>query len=167
MKIACQASAGLSVSARISIARAVRIGCRVDDVKPISALDAVIFQTSQRNWGVPAELKNAIDYLFHEWRGKPALIVTMGGTGGNQAREHLTTSLTGIGMKMVPEGVSLKFPSREFVMDYSFGGEKQLELDGTRSDGLWSAEREVLAAKFEELVALLKKPITVRSTLDF
>lgn len=41
MKIACQASAGLSVSARMSMARAVRIGCRVDDVNPVLALDAV------------------------------------------------------------------------------------------------------------------------------
>lgn len=41
----------------------------------IAGYDAFIFLSAQRNWGIPAELKNAIDYLFHEWKGKPALII--------------------------------------------------------------------------------------------
>jgi len=34
-------------------------------------------------------LKNAIDHLYHEWRDKPAVIVTYGGHGGTKCSEQL------------------------------------------------------------------------------
>ena len=43
----------------------------------------------QYNGGYPAALKNAIDHLFTEWAGKPALIVTFGGHGGGRGGEQL------------------------------------------------------------------------------
>ncbi|BDD59077.1 hypothetical protein MAP00_004315 [Monascus purpureus] len=46
--------------------------------------DAFIFITPQYNWSIPASLKNALDYLFHEWTGKPAGIVSYGGRGGGE-----------------------------------------------------------------------------------
>ncbi|KAJ5583044.1 NADPH-dependent FMN reductase [Penicillium sp. DV-2018c] len=51
--------------------------------------DAFIFVTPQYNWSIPASLKNALDYLFHEWKGKPAGIVSYGGRGGGKAADHL------------------------------------------------------------------------------
>ncbi|KAJ5129879.1 NADPH-dependent FMN reductase [Penicillium bovifimosum] len=48
--------------------------------------DAFIFVTPQYNWSIPASLKNALDYLFHEWKGKPAGIVSYGGRGGGRRR---------------------------------------------------------------------------------
>lgn len=43
----------------------------------------------QYNWGYPAALKNAIDYLYHEWKGKPAAIVSYGTRGGGKAAAQL------------------------------------------------------------------------------
>ena len=43
----------------------------------------------QYNWGYPASLKNALDYLFPEWNGKPAGIISYGGRGGGKAAAHL------------------------------------------------------------------------------
>ena len=45
--------------------------------------------SAQYNWGYPAALKNAIDYLYHEWKGKPAAIISYGTRGGGKAAEQL------------------------------------------------------------------------------
>lgn len=43
----------------------------------------------QYNWGYPAALKNALDYLYHEWLGKPAVVITYGTRGGGKAAAQL------------------------------------------------------------------------------
>jgi NAD(P)H-dependent FMN reductase len=65
----------------------------------IQQYDAFIFVTPQYNWSIPASLKNALDYLFHEWAGKPVGIVTYGGRGGGKAGGHLQSILTGLRMR--------------------------------------------------------------------
>ncbi|KAJ5671584.1 hypothetical protein N7507_000711 [Penicillium longicatenatum] len=50
--------------------------------KVVRQYDAFIFVTPQYNWSIPASLKNALDYLFFEWKGKPAGIVSYGSRGG-------------------------------------------------------------------------------------
>ncbi|KAI0629099.1 flavoprotein-like protein [Trametes polyzona] len=59
--------------------------------------DAFVFVTPQYNWSVPASLKNAPDYLFHEWVSKPAAI----------AADHLRTILLGLRMSPIPTSVAL------------------------------------------------------------
>jgi NADPH-dependent FMN reductase len=44
--------------------------------------DAFVFVSSYCNWGMHTELKNDIDYLYHEWKDKPAMIVTYSGHSG-------------------------------------------------------------------------------------
>ncbi len=65
----------------------------------ILAEDGFIFVTPQYNWGYPAPLKNAIDYLFKEWNDKHALIISYGGRGGGKAASQLKEVLSG-GCKM-------------------------------------------------------------------
>ncbi|KAJ5171751.1 NADPH-dependent FMN reductase [Penicillium capsulatum] len=67
----------------------------------VSRYDAFIFVTPQYNWSIPASLKNALDYLFHEWKGKAAGIVSYGSRGGGKAAEHLRGILTGLRMRVV------------------------------------------------------------------
>jgi NAD(P)H-dependent FMN reductase len=83
----------------------------------ILAEDAFIFVTPQYNWGYPASLKNAIDYLYKEWNDKPALIISYGGRGGNKAASQLKEVLEGgCKMKIIDKmpGVVL---SREMIAD--------------------------------------------------
>lgn len=49
--------------------------------------------------GMPGSLKNAVDYLFHAWTGKPALLVSYGIFGGKAASDNLCAILSGA-MKM-------------------------------------------------------------------
>lgn len=62
---------------------------------------AMVFVTPQYNWGYPAPLKNALDHLYQEWTGKPAMIVTYGGHGGGRCAEQLRQVLQGLRMNPV------------------------------------------------------------------
>ena len=108
--------------------------------------DAFIFVTPQYNWSVPASLKNALDYLFHEWYGKPAGIVTYGHRGGVKAADHLRQILSGLRMGDVAEPtVALKL-----VKDAPEGGQA-----GMRE--LWRTEGEdvKIEAMFRQLLQSL------------
>jgi NAD(P)H-dependent FMN reductase len=67
----------------------------------IAEADAFVFVSPQYNWGYPAPLKNALDHLYREWNGKPAVIVTYGGHGGGKCAAQLQQVLEG-GFKMKP-----------------------------------------------------------------
>jgi NAD(P)H-dependent FMN reductase len=55
----------------------------------IASLDAYIFVTPEYNHGTSAALKNAIDFLYHEWNNKAAGFIGYGGAGGVRAVENL------------------------------------------------------------------------------
>src|ERR1700723_3713222 len=55
----------------------------------IASLDAYIFVTPEYNHATSAALKNAIDFLYHEWNNKAAGFVGYGGAGGVCAVESL------------------------------------------------------------------------------
>jgi NAD(P)H-dependent FMN reductase len=55
----------------------------------IKQADAYIYLTPEYNAGYPAALKNAIDYLYHEWRDKPVMIASYGVGGGPTASAQL------------------------------------------------------------------------------
>ena len=55
----------------------------------IASLDAFIFVTPEYNHSTSAALKNAIDFLFHEWNDKAAGFIGYGGAGGVRAVENL------------------------------------------------------------------------------
>jgi NAD(P)H-dependent FMN reductase len=56
----------------------------------VGAADAFVFVTAEYNHGYPAPLKNAIDYLHHEWSHKPLGFVSYGGVGaGTRAVQQL------------------------------------------------------------------------------
>jgi len=59
----------------------------------IAAAPGFVFVTPQFNGGYPAVLKNAIDHVYAEWAGKPAMIVTYGGHGGESCGEQLAQVL--------------------------------------------------------------------------
>lgn len=117
----------------------------------IASYDAFVFVSGQRNWGIPAELKNAIDYLFHEWKGKPALIISYGGHGGARCAEQLRTVAGAFGMRVVGETVNMKFPSSQYT-DKALKGE-DLGLDTKNDAGPWAEYRSRIAALFwDEMV---------------
>lgn len=121
----------------------------------VAALDAFVFVSPQYNWGIPAGLKNALDYLYNEWVGKPAAVVTYGGHGGDKCEAQLRVVLGGgLRMRLAGARVNLTFPDREVMVKGATG--RDMGLDAERDDGVWSGERAAIAAAWDEVVGLLK-----------
>lgn len=55
----------------------------------VSSYDGYIFVTPEYNHSISGALKNAIDFVYHEWTNKAAGFVSYGTTGGVRAVEHL------------------------------------------------------------------------------
>jgi NAD(P)H-dependent FMN reductase len=51
----------------------------------VASYDGFVFLTAEHNRGIPASLKNAIDYLYGEWAHRAAGFVGFGGSGGVNA----------------------------------------------------------------------------------
>ncbi|QHC37348.1 NADPH-dependent FMN reductase [Komagataeibacter xylinus] len=67
----------------------------------VAQADGFVFVSPQYNWGYPAALKNAIDHCYLEWKGKPLLIVTYGGHGGDKCAAQLRQVADGLKMRPV------------------------------------------------------------------
>jgi len=73
----------------------------------IATLDAFVFVSPEYNHGIPAALKNAIDFLFAEWKDKAAGFVSYGGAGGARAVEQLRLVLAEVHVATVRAQVLL------------------------------------------------------------
>lgn len=72
--------------------------------------DAFVFVTPEYNHSFPASLKNALDYLHHEWHHKPVGFVSYGGiSGGTRAVNGLRQVCSTLRMFPVLEAVNIPF----------------------------------------------------------
>ncbi|MBC1500495.1 NAD(P)H-dependent oxidoreductase [Listeria weihenstephanensis] len=111
----------------------------------ISGYDGFVFIFPQYNWGYPAVLKNALDFLYDEWRGKPVSIMCYGGHGGFQAT---------LSMKLVTQGLHMYNMATNPPLDISDemfdekGQFKNIEKDFARYKGPLQA----VSAEFADLL---------------
>jgi NAD(P)H-dependent FMN reductase len=83
----------------------------------VDAADAFVLVMPEYNFGFTAPLKNAIDYLNHEWRYKPVGFVSYGGiSAGTRAVQMIKQVVTTLKMAPVYEAVSIPFV-RQFLDD--------------------------------------------------
>jgi NAD(P)H-dependent FMN reductase len=75
--------------------------------KIVDGLDGFIVVTPEYNHGYPASLKNALDFLYAEWSGKPIGFVGYGFAGGTRAIEQLFPVVIQLGMQPVGAQVNL------------------------------------------------------------
>ena len=76
----------------------------------VDAADAVVIVTAEYNYGYPAALKNAIDYLHHEWRCKPVGFVSYGGVAaGTRAVQQLKQVVGALQLFPVATAVNIPF----------------------------------------------------------
>lgn len=118
----------------------------------VKASDAVVIVTCEYNWGYPASLKNAIDYLYSEWRKKPILLVSYGAKGGPKASEQLRQVLGRIRANVLETGIQIPLNDK---VDY---GQDELLHDaaavvGAHAQDIKAAVSE-LASAAQEYVAL-------------
>jgi NAD(P)H-dependent FMN reductase len=111
----------------------------------IAAADGFVFVTPQYNWGYPAPLKNALDHLYAEWSGKPALIVTYGGHGGGKCAAQLRQVLEGLHMRPAATMPGLTLSRVQIEANH---GTIEPDIE-------FAAHRDVVRQGFAELAALL------------
>lgn len=76
----------------------------------IEEADAFIFVTAEYDYNYPAPLRNALEYLFHEWSYKAAGVVSYGGiSAGTRALNSLKNDLATFKMVALTEAVNFPF----------------------------------------------------------
>ena len=77
----------------------------------VAAAEGFVFVLPEYNRGMPATLKNALDYLYYEWRDKPVGFVSYSGgvSGGTRAVEMTKQVVTTL--RMLPAAAMLNIPS--------------------------------------------------------
>jgi len=79
----------------------------------VSSFDAFVFVTPEYDYGAPASLLNALQYLFKEWNYKPATFVSYGGvSGGTRSVNALRVTLSALRMVALAEAVHIPFVAK-------------------------------------------------------
>jgi NAD(P)H-dependent FMN reductase len=74
----------------------------------VASMDGFVIVTPEYNHGYPAVLKNALDYVYREWNGKPVGFVSYGSVGGARAVEQLRQ--VAVELQMIPIRPSVHIP---------------------------------------------------------
>ena len=85
----------------------------------IGASDGFIFVTPEYNYGPPAVLKNAIDWVYPEWHRKAAAFVSFGGVGGARSVQQLRE--TAIELQLAPIRSSVHIPVATLMAHFQGG----------------------------------------------
>jgi NAD(P)H-dependent FMN reductase len=94
----------------------------------VDAADAFVIVTPEYNYGYPAAVKNAIDYLHQEWLHKPVGFVSYGGVAaGTRAVQQLKQVVTTLRMLPVTDSVNIPFYSQFLDSDGTFHPNAVLE----------------------------------------
>jgi NAD(P)H-dependent FMN reductase len=76
----------------------------------IDEADAFIFVTAEYDFNYPAPLRNALEFLYNEWRYKAAGIVSYGGvSAGTRAFNSLKSDLSSLEMAPLKHAVHIPF----------------------------------------------------------
>ncbi|HLG03691.1 MAG TPA: NAD(P)H-dependent oxidoreductase [Bacteroidia bacterium] len=101
----------------------------------IAPADAFIIVTPEYNFGYPAALKNALDFLYHEWNYKPVAFVSYGGgAGGTRAVQMLKIVANALKMVAITESVHLASFSKQ-ITDGKFNAEAYQEKSAGKMIG--------------------------------
>jgi NAD(P)H-dependent FMN reductase len=122
----------------------------------VDSADAFVFVTPEYNHSFNAPLKNAIDYLHHEWRYKPVGLVSYGGVAaGTRAVQMITPVLTALMMVPLTEAVHIPFVSQFLSEDGQIHANEVMEqaADAMLTQlGRWSEALEPQRARSAQAV---------------
>jgi NAD(P)H-dependent FMN reductase len=75
----------------------------------VKTADGFVWVTPEYNAGYSAAIKNAIDYLYDEWIGKPVVVASYGYHGGQSAVAQLRQVAERLKMKLTETSLKLQF----------------------------------------------------------
>jgi NAD(P)H-dependent FMN reductase len=119
-----------------------------------------VFVTPEYNYGIAGSTKNAIDFLYHEILGKPALIVSYGVVGGQKASDALKTSLEGMKLRVAETRPMLFWHGGQGPDLYAAAGKGVIGEDTLKD---WNSEKKEEVLKgVEEFEVLLQEEVAPR-----
>jgi len=93
----------------------------------INSADAFIIVLGEYNYGFPAPIKNALDFLHKEWMYKPVAIVSYGGvSGGIRSTQMLKQVITTLHMVPLTDAIVIPFYMKFIDTDEQFVGDETL-----------------------------------------
>ena len=111
----------------------------------ISEADGYVIVTPEYNHGYPASLKNALDYLFHEWGGKPIAFIGYGWGGGRMAVDQLRQVVSELQMSHLAEQVAIQFYPGMFTQYHQI-------VDPDQTLGIYNGDAAKLVGALESAV---------------
>ncbi|KAF2969791.1 hypothetical protein GQX73_g3770 [Xylaria multiplex] len=121
----------------------------------IAKHDGYVIVIPEYNYGVAGGTKNAIDYLYNEWKGKPLSIVSYGGQGGSKASQQVQEILSGMGLRVTETRPQLAFADAMAEMGAILSEGKVSDA----SKAKWQGQSDEIIKAAEELKELLFKPV--------
>lgn len=121
----------------------------------VEAADAFVFVTCEYNFGYPAPLKNALDFLFHEWKDKPVGFVSYGGvSAGTRSVQMLRQVASSLKLVSILEAVSIPFVAKLIGEDGSLRADEAMDAAADRMlDELLRVEAALRPLREEEMAA--------------
>jgi len=110
----------------------------------IARSDGFVFVTPEYNYGPPAVLKNALDWVYPEWNRKAAAFVSYGGAAGTRSVQQLRE--TAIELQLVPIRSSVHIPAAVLWTHFQGGdvnaglAELEAQAKAMIDDLLWWTE---------------------------
>jgi NAD(P)H-dependent FMN reductase len=100
----------------------------------VDAADAFVFVTPEYNFSFSAPLKNAIDFLYHEWAYKPVAFVSYGNSsGGLRAVQMLKQVVTTLSMMPSGYAVWIQQVGQRIAADGTFQPTEDQQANATDS----------------------------------
>ncbi|MES2436766.1 MAG: NAD(P)H-dependent oxidoreductase [Patescibacteria group bacterium] len=117
----------------------------------ISEADGFIIVAPEYNHSVPAALKNALDFVYHEWSFKPVSYISYGSlAGGARSVEHLRGIAGELKMYDLREQILLPayYENLNEKGEYQFNERHVKQAEGMLNDiTFWSTEMKASRAK--------------------
>lgn len=121
----------------------------------IAKYDGYVILANEYNFGLSSSTKNAVDYLYHAWIGKPIMVVTYGIMGGTFSSDQLSNTLKMMHLKVVDTKPQLAFVGEPTGPDVMAAMRGELSDDTVKK---WDAEKKGdLVKGLGELETMLKE----------
>lgn len=117
----------------------------------IQQYDGFVLLFPQYNWGYPAVIKNALDFLYQEWQHKPVSIMVYGRHGGFQGLLSMKLVTQGLNMYNMAVNPPLNISKNMFDENNQF-----IDIDGAFSR--IAPQVKMVSAEFVELFSFNEKP---------
>ena len=99
----------------------------------VDSADAVVIVLPEYNYGYPATIKNALDFVYQEWNYKPVGFVSYGGVSAGTRAVQMLKQVVGA-LKMVPlaENVNLPFFAKHINEEGKFISDELIDKSANK-----------------------------------